>query len=561
MNRSDFVKISSIGITGLLLSYSCKKKSNHISISNFKSIKKFTGKFDYNIAKNFLSRTTLNYNTDDINQSLNLGLEKTVEFILRELPESKDLPINFEYLNDKYTPLGKTWMFSPMSKKYNFEHYRKKSFESWLTKKIYSDKFSMVGQMMLFWHNMFPVGDIMEHKYNYVHFMLCRKYALGNYKNLLYDMTIDTSMLTYLNGNQNNKYAPNENYARELLELFTIGMGEQVKEGDYTYYTEYDIHQISKALTGWEDFSVNTTYLKGPKPSNFIFAKHDNSSIKLSDKFNNVKIPMDFSKRYKHVIDIILEKEQTAINVVQKLYRWFVNYEIDSIIKNEIIYPLANIFIQNNYDIKPVLKSLFLSEHFINIISHRPKIKNPIEFTNSILSNLDFNFEKYDIKNIMNFWHEVYKCNSVLGMDLLRFPTVAGLKEYYHNPTYYKLWLNAATLKARRIFVQKILFDGFEETNVKINVVKLINKVNKENSLELVKNILSLYFNSTLSYKRIDYLENELLNNISKTKFNSYLYLYLRNKIKSNSDEYKILDRNLKNLLYKIFTLPEFNLL
>ncbi|MBK8372664.1 MAG: DUF1800 family protein [Saprospiraceae bacterium] len=124
-------------------------------------------------------------------------------------------------------------------------------------------------KMTLFWHNHFVIADINEPRVLYNYIVKLRRLSLANFKEMAKEITVDNGMLEYLNGRDNTREAPNENYARELLELFTLGKGNSVGNGDYTTYTETDIKEIARVLTGWID--VNTL----PIRSEFRAARHD----------------------------------------------------------------------------------------------------------------------------------------------------------------------------------------------------------------------------------------------------------------------------------------------
>ena len=108
----------------------------------------------------------------------------------------------------------------------------------------------------IFWHNHFVTADIGDRRVVYDYMNTLRTHALGDFRQFVKDITIDHAMLRYLNGNQNNKNAPNENYARELLELFTIGKGPLVAEGDYSNYTEDDIIAICRDPASAQAFTT-----------------------------------------------------------------------------------------------------------------------------------------------------------------------------------------------------------------------------------------------------------------------------------------------------------------
>ena len=113
--------------------------------------------------------------------------------------------------------------------------------------------------MSLFWQNHFAVEGQFDARSTYYYFKLLHDNCLGNFKQLVKDITINPEMLLFLNGASNNKYSPNENYSRELLELFSIGKGPQIGPGDYTNYTEGDIAEGSKIQTGWTVTGLRST--------------------------------------------------------------------------------------------------------------------------------------------------------------------------------------------------------------------------------------------------------------------------------------------------------------
>jgi hypothetical protein len=140
--------------------------------------------------------------------------------------------------------------------------------------------------------------------------------------------------------------APNENYARELLELFTIGKGPAVGPGDYTNYTEHDVMEIARALTGWRDFGSNATSGDGAVGANFNPNQHDTGTKTLSYRFNNAVIPNLGEQEYAHVIDIVFQQDEVARYICRRLYQWFVYYEITEEAEVNVIEPMAQILDQ-----------------------------------------------------------------------------------------------------------------------------------------------------------------------------------------------------------------------
>jgi len=188
---------------------------------------------------------------------------------------------------------------------------------------------------------------------------LLRKHALGNYKQFVYDLGIAPSMLRYLNGNQNLKDHPNENYGRELLELFTMGVG---------HYTQDDILEASRALTGWRD--LPESYEVEFRPFH-----HDDGEKTIFGRTGNWG--------YDDLIDIVFEERgmETARYTVRKLYESFVFAEPDE----DIIDELAQLMVDNSFELEPVVRTLLKSEHFFDDAFIGARIKEPIELYTSLI--------------------------------------------------------------------------------------------------------------------------------------------------------------------------------
>ena len=204
-----------------------------------------------------------------------------------------------------------------------------------------------------------------------------RNNFLGDFKQMVKEINVDAAMLTYLSGIYNVKDAPNENYARELFELFTVGKGPIDGEDSYTYYTESDIIEASKILTGWR---VNRNHV-GRGREYFTLDRHDTSSKTFSEEFGNKTILSNGEKEHEDLIDLIFKNERVSEFICEKLYRWFVYYVINDEVKDKIIKPLAKTFRDNNYRVKPVLEQLFKSNHFYEMYIRGAVIKNPISFS------------------------------------------------------------------------------------------------------------------------------------------------------------------------------------
>lgn len=204
-------------------------------------------------------------------------------------------------------------------------------------------------KLALFWHGHFAVRTRgYEHVTLYINTL--RSNALGNFRTLLMEISKEPAMLKFLNNQQNRKSSPNENFARELLELFTLGRGN---------YSEKDIKEAARSFTGWGFDRQNS----------FVFRKfqHDFGEKHFLGKTGNFT--------GEDVINIILEQKQTAHFIAAKMYRFFVNETPNP----EVIAHLGNIFYDQNYEIKPLLSAIFESEWFYEEQNRGSLIKSPTE--------------------------------------------------------------------------------------------------------------------------------------------------------------------------------------
>ena len=298
-------------------------------------------------------------------------------------------------------------------------------------------------KLTLFWHNHFVAENTNPHReYEYIN--LIRTHSLGNFKELTKQITIDTNMLKYLSGAINTDAAPNENYSRELLELFTIGKGNAVGNGDYTNYTEEDVVQMAKVLTGWRVRSLTHEDALIPFFSN---DKHTKGDKKLSHRFGNAIISENGEEEYKDLIDKIFEQDECSRFITRKLYRWFVNSEITSEIETNIIEPLAKTIRDNNYEIIQALKILLASEHFFE--NTFCMMKSPIDLMFSTTKSLLFSAPTTTIQSEYEFAYVLYLATTDINQSMFHHPDVAGWKAYYQEPLFYKSWVNNLLLPKR----------------------------------------------------------------------------------------------------------------
>ena len=337
-------------------------------------LSKYTGPWGNAQVLHLLRRTLFGVKQSELDTFKAMSMENAVNALLT-LSSTQPLPPVNAYNQgtsiDPDVPAGQTWVNSAISPNYSFQ--RRRSFKAWWTGLMINQESNIQEKMVLFWHNHFATeGETIQvEHYVYKNNVLFRQHALGNFKTLVKEVTIDPGMLRYLNGYLNTKNAPDENYARELQELFTLGKGKDSK------YTEDDVKAAAKVLTGWR---VNNTTLTSYFDSN----KHDSANKQFSSFFNNTviagKTGTAGANETDDLINMIFQQNEVAKFICRRLYMWFVYYDIDATVEKNVIEPLATIFRNNNYDIKPVMEALLKSEHFYDSLSMGCSIKSPIDF-------------------------------------------------------------------------------------------------------------------------------------------------------------------------------------
>lgn len=475
------------------------------------SLTPYGGPWTKTEATHLLKRTVVGYKKAHINWSVDNGLSATISALLS--PSADDLPLAYNN-DDPLTPMGTSWVnnFYPQNGADAVVNARRVSLFAWMNKRLFSGEMSIKEKMTLFWANHFGVKLEQEPNIGYQYMSLLRNNCLGNFKTMVKDMTINPEMLIFLSGAFNTQFSPNENYARELFELYTIGKGPQIGPGDYTHYTEEDIFEASKVLTGWtiSDYMGTSALAQ----SVFMPILHDTSTKQLSDKFNNAVITDNADEEYGDLIDIIFQQDEVARHICRKLYRWFVNYDITPDVQTNIIEPLADIVIANNYDIVQALSTLLSSQHFFDASLRGTIIKDPCDFmaTMFVSTNTDLNF---DLPTTTEMYWNFHWTTAASGMNTAAPPEVAGWYPFFLMPAYSKLWINSARIKERSGFAWWIVYTGYtiNGQNVRVDSLGFLNAFDYPNDdLAIVLELESMFCCQPLSATQKLYLRTLLHN-------------------------------------------------
>ena len=427
----------------------------------------FSGDWNAQSARHLLKRCTFGITKSLVEDSVSLGLQGTINklFEVKPLPNP---PLKYELdgtsrteVNDPDVSYGETWVNAPpipnlptSQERNKAIRARNRSLYAWSFLEMQNSGINIREKLTLFWHNHFVSVNTNPHR-EFYYINTIRQNALGNFKELVKQITIDPNMLLYLSGAQNIDSAPNENYSRELLELFTIGKGEAIGNGDYTNYTEDDVIQMAKALTGWRVRGLSNVDTLTPFFSNF---NHTKGNKTLSHRFDNAIISENGENEYKDVIDKIFEQEECSKFIMRQLYIWFVNSEITNDIETNIIEPLATVIRQNSYEIAPALKILLSSDHFFE--NTFCMIKSPIDLMFSVTKSLLVNLPNTTLKEEYDYALVLYLACTDLNQSIFHHPDVAGWKAYYQEPLFYKSWINSYLLPKRLDFCRILVTGG-----------------------------------------------------------------------------------------------------
>jgi uncharacterized protein (DUF1800 family) len=419
-------------------------------------LEQYTGAWGVDQVAHLLRRTMFGTTKADVNAMMAHTLDELVEILLTDVA-APNPPLNVNS-GDTAVPIGQTWVNVTTN---SSNSARNSSLTSWWIGLMLGQGVNLTEKMTLFWQNHFvsETDVVSDARFSYRQLALFRQYAMGNFKTLTKQVTIDGAMLRYLNGNTNTKTNPNENYGRELQELFTIGKGAEIAPGNYTNFTEADVQAAAKVLTGWrENGSSLTTY--------FTLSRHDTTNKQFSADYGNTVITGSTDATGNAEIDALLtmifNQNETANFICRKLYRWFVYYVIDATTETNVILPLANILRANNFEIKPVLRTLLKSAHFFDPVNVGCIIKDPIDLIVGMCRQFSVLFPDTSVLTKQySMWSYLKTQSSNMQMDLINQPNVAGWPAYYQIPQYYELWINSDTLPKRNQFTDTLIRNGY----------------------------------------------------------------------------------------------------
>ncbi len=290
----------------------------------------------------------------------------------------------------------------------------------WLLRMAWTQR-PLLEKMTLFWHGVFTssytkVGGPRAFMRMMIQNQFFREHAFDTFDNILLGITADPAMLFYLDLTKSHKNAPNENYARELMELFTLGLG---------HYTQQDVMEGAAALTGWHVRGLSSVYVP---------ADHNNLTKTYLGHTGNLD--------YKDVVNILANHPATPWFIGRKLFAFFA-YENPS---TEDLQPLVEAYVQSGHNMGQVMRALLLSPQFSSAKAYRSRIKSPAEFAVGAYHALDM---QGDGNGMPQF-------TALMGQTLFNPPNVAG----WPGDKVSALWLNSGTWMMRLNYIDALLVRG-----------------------------------------------------------------------------------------------------
>ena len=339
------------------------KRQNFDSVARTNSgLAPYNGTWTNAEVRHLLKRTMFGSIKSDLNYFLGLSMNDSVDTILELInhpaytPPSPPLNNYSNILTDPQCAAGQPWPGTPDTNNglvFTFG-LRRKSLKAWWMSQILNQSRSIREKMVLFWYHFIPVNfdDVRDLQANSAtmcndYMNLLRTNALGNFKTLIKAIAKMPAMLVFLSNQSSTANVPNENFARELMELFTLGKVPTQN------YTEADVIAASKVLSGWRVPSFTAAY---PFAPGFNASYHNQTNKVFSSNFANTTIVnqsgVNGANEFDTFFNMLFTQQQDTIAryICRRLYRFFVYYDIDANVEANVIVPLAAFLITSNWE-------------------------------------------------------------------------------------------------------------------------------------------------------------------------------------------------------------------
>ncbi len=563
----------------------------------------YTGEFGKAQKKHLLNRTMVGMAKRHMDDLDGLSLDQAIELIFT--PEELGEPVNNyfmemdaaaykeRYESDDVAP-GEPFIDRPYKQlrptfEEQFGSERHRAIRTWFYENIYNQGTSIHYKLFVFLHNLTPTKafDFGGHKFLYNYIKLLFNSVFVDYKEYIYNLTLDPSMLNYLNLNLSKKETPDENYAREVQELFTVG------KRPFSKFTEGDVREVARAIVGWSvDYGI--VFNEGHEhTARFSPWNHDTENKSFSSFYNNKVIQGKEgdagAEELQEVIDMIFETEESCIHPCRRLYQFFVHPVLTDDIEEHIIKPMAVIMRNNNFSLTEPLRVLLKSAHFFDDSFYNSLIKSPLEFTIGIYKefnlfegelakwvqedNTTYYYSDGDRPDLFPdritndnsksyYFFETINWNTTdQGMRLFEPPSVSGWPAYYQEPVYDLFWVNSVTIKKRKQTTEGATRWGVwmgDGVNARLNIRVYLESFKTPNSLDaLIDEMEDRLLGAPIPVQARIRLRNSVLGDKNPDYWTQLVDNYFNNPTKDHRDQ---LSWRFEQLMFQFHELAEIHL-
>jgi uncharacterized protein (DUF1800 family) len=557
------------------------------------SLTEITGNLGTDRAAHLLRRATFGPTIAQINQFADYTATEAMNALFQEPAQKPAPPID---------PLtAATWVDPQGQRKAGESNSEQddlfKFFQAWHLDVMLKSGPNLKERITWFFHTHLPARwtEIRTSEAIYYQNCLYRHYAFGSFKELFTKICTDNAMLIYLDGYSNHKDEPNENFAREMFELYSIGKGPQIADGDYTNFTEDDVKAATRVLTGWsndEDFNYmdadtglpigKMTSTTGGNPVQDLATGHDKDTKTFSSVWSNTVIqPAEVINDLATVeaaygelddlMDMIFDNAETARFIVRKMYRYFVYHFISEEVEQDIIEPLAQNFLANDYSIPDMLKALMKSQHFYDEDTPGTTsddnigalIKSPVDVILTILRFFDVTVPDRNTQASTFYADFEYLVSKLVdqGLNFYEPFEVAGYPAYHQIPGYNRNWIMTYALAHRYQTGDILMKRGgtSNQTSIQLDVLDWVENsglVDPTSSTDIVTVLTENLLAVQLSTERFDYFLNTVfLDTLTQATWLSEWNAYI-----GGGDDLVVRER-LEILVSSIIQTPEFQLI
>lgn len=566
-----------------------------------KTLNKYTGEFGYKQKRHLLNRILVGYAERHMKDLDGLTLDQAIDLIFKK-PNFGEPVNNYyhdfppeaykkKYLVEDVKP-GEPFISKALSREERQGFVpefagpeRMGALDSWVYRSIYDQPTSVGWRLFLFLHTLTPFKDDGgKIKSSYYSMKLAFEGSWRSYKDYIIDVTLSERMLELLNLKYSKKEAPDENFAREVQELFTVG------KRPFSKFTESDVKAAARLLVGWDSLYWENFVEEGYVTKNkFNENNHDTGDKQFSKFYGNRLIkgrtgPDGGRVELNEFFDMIFETEESAIYLSRRLVQFFVYPILNDTVEENIIKPLAVMLRKNNFSLAETLKILLNSEFFFAEEFYNAMIKSPMEYTmgmykefeilkgNVVYDNYNSFFDEDKKQFESKYLDPIYlsfrifsqvKFHSIgrQGYSIGNPPSVSGWQAYYQEPIYDLIWVNSDSIKRRKEIAESIAINGinfFDRPNVRIDLKALLKKSKDPSNINVfIRDLAKIILGVDISERVFTRIKRSILGE----NFPDYYWSDAVNSFinSPNKDNYNTLNIRVGQILAQIFDLNEIH--